>query len=135
MKRKDIKVFQLTHQYLNDGEIFVKADMTENMLSKLIKYIQTKAFEIEETYDLSPREMQDVLTQYKVRPFPNEEDRKEIINDGGYFDFIELDLYSIWEAYNIKVNPSNIKKFDNPMAIKMIKEFINEELDYRKRVE
>lgn len=136
MKRKDIDVFQLTHTYLKeDEEVYIKTDMSEKQLLKLIKTLQAKTYDIEETYDLSPTEMRDVLLQYEgIRAFPNEDDLLEMNKkNGDGFDFIELDLYLIWEAKNIEVSEEEIYSdyYKNDTALKMINNYISEELALR----
>jgi hypothetical protein len=132
MKREDINVYKLTHTHSDDEEdIFIHTNMPLDDLLKLTKVIQVKAFNIEDTYDLFPEEMKDVLLQYEgIRHFPTEEDISEIINKGDDgFDYIEEDLYMIWEASNIKVTDKDLNdpKYNNENALKLINGFIKEE--------
>lgn len=128
MERKDIKVFKLTHQYIDDGEICIKTNLEELKLVKLINALQVIAVDIEETFDLAPDEMRDLLFQYEgIRNFPNEEDLREIKSKGeDSFDFIEIDLYNVWEASNIKVTDDDILKYKNETILDMIKNFISD---------
>jgi hypothetical protein len=92
MKRKDIDVFKLTHTYdEGDSNIYIKADMKELDLVKLIKVWQIKGFYLDETYDIEIEDMRDILIQYdNIRAYPNEDDLKELeqkSEDG--FDFID----------------------------------------------
>ncbi|EQC1535580.1 hypothetical protein ACY1J9_001411 [Clostridium botulinum] len=132
MKRKNIRVFKLTHTYLEDEAIYIRSELSEMNLTKLIKVMQRKAVDIEETFDLSPSEMCDVLLQYEgIRAYPNEEDIKELESNGKYvFDFIEIDLYRVWEASNIIVLDEEVydSKYNNEYALEIIKNYINEEL-------
>lgn len=128
------KIFKITHQHLDDGDIYVKTDMSKNMFMKLIKCIQIETYSIEETFDLSPQQMQDVLTQYNIKPFEIENCPKEMLDDDGYLEYVELDLYLIWESISVKVNEKHIKKFRNQMATRMIKDFIDEEMQCKEGV-
>lgn len=132
MKRKDINVYKLTHTYFNDEEVFIKSNIEEKELCKLIKSIQMKTYDIEETYDLSPIEMRDILFLYgNVRTFPYEKDIEELTKKNkDYFDYIELDLYNIWEAVDIVITEKEAYSdyYKNNNAIEMIRDFIEEEL-------
>lgn len=125
-------VFKLTHTYLKEDDIYIKSEMEELELVKLIKAIQVKAFNIEETFDFLPSEMRDVLLQYgKSRFFPTEDDIEEIISKGEYsFEFVEINLYEVWEASNIVVTNEEVNstRYENKNALKMIKDYIDEEL-------
>lgn len=131
MRKKDIHVFKLTHTYLKDEpEFCIKTELNEKDFVKLIKVLQVKANSMEETFDLSPAEMFDLLLQYKDnRLFPREKDIKEMEEKGEKsYEYIEVDLYNIWEAKDVVVTEEEIKdkKYENKNVIHMIQNFINE---------
>lgn len=132
MDQNKIKVFKLSHACINDdNDVFIKTTLTEMEFVKLIKVLQGKAFNIEETFDLSPSEMISILLLYEGnRIYPNDEDLK-ILEDKGEdgFDYIEVDLYNVWEAANIEIREEdlNSKKYENESASQMIKNFIREQ--------
>lgn len=139
MKRKNIQVYKLTHTYLKDNEdIVIKTEMKEKDLLKLIKVLQRKAVNIEETFDLHPSEMRDVLLQYKgIRCYPNDDDIKEIKSKGeDAFDYIEIDLYNVWESSDIVVEDYELVdiKYENKNVMEMIKDYI-EENNYQIKLE
>ena len=124
VKRKDITVYQLTHTYgSEDEEVYIKTDIKELDLVKLIKIWQMKAFYLEETCDIETEDMRDILIHYDgIRVYPNQEDVKELEALGeDSFDFIEIDLYEVWEASDIKVEEYdlNSKEQYNPKALKV----------------
>ncbi|MBU3160771.1 hypothetical protein KPL37_13575 [Clostridium frigoris] len=75
MKRyeKRVSVFKLVHTCIKENEeLYIKSEFSEKTLVKLIKVLQTKTVSIEETFDLCPNEMMNILFQYDgIRAFPN----------------------------------------------------------------
>ena len=111
MKRKDIQVFKLTHNYLEkDKNIFIKTEIPEEDLLCLIKILQRQAYKDSdilqrtpltrlEAFNFSPSEMQIILLENEaITAFPTENDLLEMKINGEYdFDFIEENLYDIWQ--------------------------------------
>lgn len=138
MKRRNINVYKLTHQYLNvKPEIFIKSEFEEMELVHLINGWQVKAVNIEETFDLDNWEMFQILLTYdKIREYPNPDDVKKIKSKGeDGFDYITLDLYNIWEASDINVSDSDLEKdiYKNEKAEELLNRYINEELEAREK--
>jgi len=129
---KKINVFKLVHTCIKENdELYVKSELLEKDLVKLIKILQTKAMSIEETFDLCPNEMMDILLQYDgISAFPNDTDLQELYNkDEDYFDFIKIDLYNVCES-DIVINEEDLFdiKYINENALQMINNYIEDDL-------
>ncbi|MCB2293641.1 hypothetical protein LGK95_08905 [Clostridium algoriphilum] len=129
---KKVSVFKLVHTCIKENEEFyVKSELLEKDLVKLIKVLQTKAVSIEKNFDLCPNEMMDILLQYDgIRAFPNDIDLQELYNkDEEYFNFIKIDLYNVWES-DIVIDEEDLFdiKYINENALQMINNFIEDEL-------
>lgn len=126
IKRENIHVFKLVHTCIKNDEVCIKTNIKEMNLIKLINSLQIIAVNMEETFDLSPSEMKDLLLLYEgIRDFPTEEDLKEFRQRGeDEFDYIEIDLYNVWEASNINTSNEEAESYKNEAVLSMIKNFI-----------
>ncbi|MBU3160776.1 hypothetical protein KPL37_13600 [Clostridium frigoris] len=134
MKRneKRVSVFKLVHTCIKENEeLYIKSELSEKDLVKLIKVLQTKTVGIEETFDLCPNEMMNILLQYdSIRAFPNDEDLQELYNKNEeYFNFVKIDLYSVWKN-DIVIDDKDLVdiKYINENALQMINNYIEDEL-------
>ncbi|APC39920.1 hypothetical protein [Clostridium estertheticum] len=129
--QKRVSVFKLVHTCIKENEeLYIKSELPEKDLVKLIKVLQTKAVSIEKTFDLCPSEMMNILLQYDgIRAFPNDKDLQELYNKNEeYFNFIKIDLYSVWKN-GIVIDDKDLVdiKYINPNALQMINDYIKNE--------
>lgn len=129
--KKKVSVFKLVHTCIKDNEeLYVKSELLERDLVKLIKVLQAKTVSIEETFELYPNEMMDILIQYDgINAFPDDKDLKELYNKNElYFNFIKIDLYKIMEN-DIVVDEKDLFdiKYINENALQMINNYIEDE--------
>ena len=134
MKRneKRVSVFKLVHTCIKENEeLYIKSELSEKELLKLIKVLQTKTVSIDETFDLCPNEMMNILLQYDgIRAFPNDKDLQELYNKNEeYFNFIKIDLYSVWKN-DIVIDDKDLVniKYINQNALQIINNYIEDEL-------
>ncbi len=135
--KKKVSVFKLVHTCIKDNEeLYVKSELLERDIVKLIKVLQAKTVSIEETFDLYPNEMMDILLQYDgISTFPDDKDLQELYNKNElYFNFIKIDLYKIREN-DIVVDEKDLFdiKYINENALQMINNYIEDEFGLSKQ--
>ena len=129
--KKEVSVFKLVHTCIKDNEeLYIKSELLERDLVKLIKVLQAKTVSIEETFELYPNEMMDILIQYDgISAFPDDKDLKKLYNNNElYFKFIKIDLYKIMKN-DIVVDEKDLFdiKYINKNALQMINNYIEDE--------
>jgi hypothetical protein len=137
MNRNNITIFKLTHTYFTEEDaFFIQTHLPESELLKLIKSLQILSSNIEETFDLFPSEMKDILLTFDgISLYPDAEDLSGLSNvSDDAVSYIELDLYLIWEAINITASDEDLQNANQNLgALNLINSFISEELSKRNK--